>query len=84
MARSRPAVSRKYQLLGEAVRVDEGSVLVRALSAPKLVAKAFDSRGRTIGYVSNVFGPVATPFVKIKTVEGLEVREGEPVYTEAS
>ncbi|MCS6769218.1 MAG: hypothetical protein NZ570_02135 [Candidatus Caldarchaeum sp.] len=83
MVRGRAAVSRKYQLMGDVVRVDEKSILVRAHTAPKLASKAFDSRGRLIGYVSNVFGPVATPYVKVKMAEGLAVREGEPVYTEA-
>ncbi|MEM4189239.1 MAG: hypothetical protein QW544_01815 [Candidatus Caldarchaeum sp.] len=68
--------------MGEAARVDEKSILVKAHLLPKLAAKVFDNRGREVGYVSNVFGPVAGPLVSVKTVAGKIVREGEPLYTE--
>ncbi|MEM4302956.1 MAG: hypothetical protein QXQ70_03540 [Candidatus Caldarchaeum sp.] len=82
MARSKPPSSRRLLLLGEAARVGERSIVVKARVVPRLAAKVFDSRGREVGYVSNVFGPVAGPLVSVKPVAEKTVKEGEPLYTE--
>lgn len=56
--------------------------MVKAYSVPNLAAKVYDGKGREIGYVSNVFGPVSSPFVSLKVLDRDEVEEGEAVYIE--
>jgi len=73
---------RRLVLLGEVVRVDDKSFLAKVQTVPKLAAKVFNSKGREIGYVSNVFGRVSTPYITVKLTGEDSVREGEAVYAE--
>ncbi|MCS7110135.1 MAG: hypothetical protein NZ956_01520 [Candidatus Caldarchaeum sp.] len=79
---SRHATARRMKLLGEVLRVGKSKVLVKAYEVPRLAAKVYDGRGREIGYVSNVLGPVSSPHVSVEVVEGRELKEGEAVYIE--
>ncbi|MDW8084597.1 MAG: hypothetical protein RMI49_05305 [Candidatus Caldarchaeum sp.] len=81
MASKHPAL-RRLKLLGEIIRIGKTSVLVKAYSVPRLASKVYDGKGREIGYVSNVFGPVSSPFVSLKVIEGKDVAEGDAVYIE--
>ncbi|MCS7133807.1 MAG: hypothetical protein RMI43_02080 [Candidatus Caldarchaeum sp.] len=79
---SRHATVRRMRLLGEVLRVGKSKILVKAFEVPRLAVKVYDRRGREIGYVSNVLGPVSSPHVSVKVVEGREVKEGEALYIE--
>ncbi|MEM1947172.1 MAG: hypothetical protein QXY84_00415 [Candidatus Caldarchaeum sp.] len=73
---------RRLKLLGEVFRVGRTRVVVKAYLVPKLAARVYDGKGRELGYVSNVFGPVTSPFVSLKLLEDREVREGDDIYIE--
>ncbi|MEM0440004.1 MAG: hypothetical protein QXF45_02770 [Candidatus Caldarchaeum sp.] len=73
---------RRLKLLGEVFRVGRTRVVVKAYLVPKLAARVYDGKGRELGYVSNVFGPVTSPFVSLKLLEDREVREGDAIYIE--
>lgn len=42
--------------------------------------KVFDSNMEEIGYVSNIFGPVQSPFIAVKTTRRLDHYPGEELY----
>lgn len=46
-------------------------LVARAGQVPKLSQSAFDSKGNRIGSVSDVFGPVKSPYIVIKPASGL-------------
>jgi rRNA processing protein Gar1 len=72
----------RLQLLGEVVRIRQSKAYVRASTVSRLAAKAYNSRGKEVGYVSNIFGRVTEPMVEVKLAEPDSVREGEPLYVE--
>lgn len=74
----------KLKLLGEVFRISKGLVVVKAYTVPKLTAKVYDGKGREVGYVSNIFGPVASPLVALKPVSDKEFSEGDALYIEKS
>ncbi len=82
MVRSKTIHQRRLQLLGEVERVGEKNIVVRTSIVPRLAAKVFNSGGKEVGYVSNIFGPVSKPFVTVKIDSDRTVKEGEPVYIE--
>ena len=44
-----------------------GNVIVKASFAPKVGSKVCDKKLRSVGTVFDVFGPIASPYVSIKT-----------------
>jgi len=53
---------------GKVLHVTKGKmILVKANTAPPINSKVFDSKGREVGYVYDVFGPVKAPYVLVKT-----------------
>ncbi len=75
-----PRISRRLYLLGTIVRVSEDKALVAVKNIPRLADKVVDAKAREIGYVSNVFGPVKTPFVMVRLTREVSLREGVEVY----
>lgn len=60
-----------------------GDLLVRASFAPSPDARVLDARGRPLGHVKRVFGPVAAPYLAVKPVRETNLRLiGSPVYVE--
>ncbi|MDJ0269662.1 MAG: hypothetical protein NXY59_03760 [Aigarchaeota archaeon] len=75
-----PRVSRRLYLLGTLMRVNGDKALVAAKNIPRLSDKVVDAKAREIGYVSNVFGPVKSPFVIVRLTRSVSLREGVEVY----
>ncbi|MBN1109564.1 MAG: hypothetical protein JXA45_02265 [Methanomassiliicoccales archaeon] len=44
----------------------DGKLVVRAVLTPKLRAKVWDNRKRTVGRIVRVFGPVSSPYVTVE------------------
>lgn len=55
----------------KALHTSSRGLVVRAGQAPKLDQSAFDSKGKRVGSVSDVFGPVKSPYIVIKPASGL-------------
>ncbi len=43
-----------------------GDLVIRALKAPPLGTRVLDKRGRPLGRVRRVFGPVKSPYVTVE------------------
>jgi len=58
---------------GKVLHVTKGRmILVKATTAPPINSKVFNNKGREIGYVYDVFGPVKAPYVLVRTRENPE------------
>lgn len=75
-----PKITRKRYLLGVVYRVDKGKILVKAKSIPNLADKVLDHKLKEIGYVTNIIGPVSSPFVVVKLTKDVEPAEGMEIY----
>jgi len=71
-------------VLGSVIRVHRDRLLLSAEEVPRLAEKVFDAKEREIGYVSNVFGPVSSPFITVKLTGDVELREGAEVFGKRS
>lgn len=59
--------------LGRVLRVTRrGLILVKATAAPPIDARILDAKGRHIGWVYDVFGPVKSPYVLVKPSTDLD------------
>jgi len=72
----------RLQLLGEVVRVRKSIAMVKSSTVSKLAAKVYNSKGKEVGYVSNIFGRVTEPMVQVRLANPESVREGESLYVE--
>ncbi len=53
--------------LGRILRItSKGLILIRTDKAPPIEAKVLDAKGRLVGWVYDVFGPIDSPYVLIK------------------
>lgn len=59
------------QIKSKGLHTTPRGLVVRAGRAPKLGQMAFDSSGKRVGNVFDVFGPVKSPYVIIKPASGL-------------
>ncbi len=66
------------QIIGKGLHTTTRGLVVRATQTPKRGETAFDSAGKRVGSVFDVFGPVKSPYVVIKPASGLsEVELGK-------
>lgn len=58
----------KLKRLGKILHISKSRSLIAKLEAPppKLGSKVFDSRLKEVGTVTDVFGPVSSPYLSIK------------------
>ncbi|MEM0349577.1 MAG: Gar1/Naf1 family protein [Candidatus Caldarchaeum sp.] len=75
---------RRLKLLGEVLHSRRDYLVIRAYTVPRLGDKVYNGKGREVGYVSNIFGPVSSPYVAVKPAAEAEVVEGEALYVEKS
>lgn len=52
-------------------------ILVKANIAPPINSKVFDSKGREVGFVYDVFGPIKSPYILVKTKNDSEIVKHE-------
>ncbi|MEM2875290.1 MAG: hypothetical protein QW567_04660 [Candidatus Hadarchaeales archaeon] len=62
---------------GTVLRVSRRGILVRASQAPKIGQDVFAGKRKRVGTVSEMFGPVASPYVVVKPASGLSAKEVE-------
>ena len=62
---------------GKALHATSRGLVVRADQTPKVGQMAFDSKGKRVGRVFDVFGPVKSPYVVIKPASGFSRVEFE-------
>lgn len=68
--------------VGEILHVIHGDrAIAKVKVAPKIGLKVFDMRGKPIGVVLDVFGPVKSPYIEVK-VEGHDPKKviNSPIY----
>ncbi len=59
--------------LGRVLRItSKGLILVKTDIAPPIETRVLDSKGRLVGWVYDVFGPVKSPYVLIKPSGGID------------
>ena len=60
----------------------EGRFVVRSTSAPEINETVYDSKGRKMGTVKRIFGPVDGPFVTVAADDPTALADivGEQVY----
>lgn len=56
---------------GKVLRLGRRGLIVRSSASVKLGQEAFDGKRRRIGTVSEIFGPVNSPYVVIKPASGI-------------
>jgi len=56
---------------GKALHVGSRGLVAKTARAPKLGQPVLDSRKKRIGNVSDVFGPVKSPYIVIKPASGI-------------
>ena len=56
--------------LGRVLHVASRGLVARADQIPKLGQMVFDSKGKQIGSIFDIFGPVKSPYVVIKPASG--------------
>jgi len=59
------------QIRGKGLHTTSRGLVVRADQAPKMGQTALDSSGEYLGRVSDIFGPVNSPYVVIRPASGL-------------
>lgn len=59
------------QIRGKGLHMISRGLVVRAESAPKQGQYAFDSAGKRIGSVFDIFGPLKSPYVVIRPASGM-------------
>jgi RNA-binding protein len=59
-----------------------GSIIVQTDKTPPMGAKVVDKKARTVGKIRDVFGPVKTPYVTIRTRDKKNARKlvGQLLY----
>ncbi|MBS7658211.1 MAG: Gar1/Naf1 family protein [Candidatus Bathyarchaeia archaeon] len=71
--------------LGKILHASKSRSLILKLEKPpppKLGSKVFDEKLKEVGIVTDVFGPVSSPYISIKpSVTKLENYVGKTVYT---
>lgn len=75
----------KMQLLGKVLHLVSRGMVIQGGKAPRLGEAVLDSKKRKIGNVSDIFGPVNSPYLLIKPVSilsraDLEGLVGSDVY----
>lgn len=64
--------------LGEVFRIFQGSVLLKGHVMPRLGDTVYTTDGRTIGYVSDIFGKISGFYIVVRlTGEKIELKIGE-------
>jgi len=64
----------KREVLGWGLHVSRSGNLVLVLEGEaRLGEEVVDERGRVVGRVSDIFGPVEKPFAAVKLLEGVEL-----------
>lgn len=54
--------------IGHVIQVSsDGNMIVKAEETPRIGAKVIDEKLVTVGSVFDIFGPVSSPYVKVKT-----------------
>jgi len=61
--------------LGRILHANKGNLIARAEHVPKLGIKVHDQRKKSIGRVSDIFGPTDAPYIAIKPVSNLNPRD---------
>ena len=72
------------QPLGKVVNITKrGHVVARGASQPRLGWRVLDQRGRDIGKVSDLIGPVREPYILVAPQKGADVRRllGQELFT---
>ena len=57
--------------MGKGLHATIRGLVVRVDRAPKIGQAAFDSKGKRVGNIFDIFGPVKSPYVVIKPASGL-------------
>ena len=60
----------------------EGRFVVKAVSTPEISETIFDPKGKKLGIVKRIFGPVEGPYVTVSADDGIMLTEiiGMKVY----
>lgn len=59
------------RIRGKGLHTTSRGLVVRADQAPRMGQMALDSSGANVGRVSDIFGPVNSPYVVIRPASGL-------------
>lgn len=68
--------------IGEVLHVIRGNrAIAKVKAAPKIGLKVFDGKGKLIGKIVDVFGPVKSPYIEVE-VEGQDPKKvvSSPIY----
>lgn len=63
------------QRLGKVLHASKSNLIARAEQVPKLGTKVHDQKNRLVGRVSDIFGPISTPYIAIKPVSNISPRD---------
>ena len=74
--------SRKGLGAGLHISSVSGNLILKSEKNVRMGEAIFDEKGRKIGVVFDIFGPVASPFIAVKpTVASPERYVGEPLFS---
>lgn len=52
--------------LGTIINIRKDTLIARAIKPPRIGEEVFDHRGNKIGLVAGIFGPVKSPYFRVK------------------
>ena len=72
----------KSEILGSALHVSKnsGNLIVRTEQEVQIGENVYDKRGKKVGRVFDIFGPVDRPYVAIKGIGEVDRLVGKTVY----
>ena len=70
--------------MGKIINVIERRIIVSSSFAPRMYSAVYDSDLKLIGWVVDVFGPVNTPYVRVKIKSNVSPQtiKGEYLYVD--
>ncbi|MEM2878825.1 MAG: Gar1/Naf1 family protein [Candidatus Hadarchaeales archaeon] len=68
---------KQVAVTGKILRATRRGIVARASGNTKLGQEVFDGKKKRIGNVSEIFGPVGSPYIVIKLASGLTPRDAE-------
>jgi len=61
--------------MGKVINVRGNNIIVTANFAPKTFSAVYDSTFKLIGWVIDVFGPVNTPYIRVRLVSDISLSD---------
>ncbi|MEM1609896.1 MAG: hypothetical protein QXS52_03525, partial [Thermoplasmata archaeon] len=67
-------VKNNLKILGTIINIKKDTLIAKSIKPPKMNEEVFDYKGNLVGYIINIFGPVKSPYFRVKLKKNTEIK----------